>query len=69
MKQSLLSVHLFLTLSILTGCASSIYGWQVRTASTPLPSSFEPTFFQQEPVALFPAVAVPGRGRSRLARE
>ncbi len=47
-------------LLLLTGCASSIYGWQVRTASTPFPPSFEPAFFQQEPVVLFPAVTVPG---------
>jgi hypothetical protein len=52
MKQLLLPVHLFFTLSILTGCASSIYGWQVRTASTPFPPSLEPAFFQREGLAV-----------------
>lgn len=59
MKQSLPPVYVFLAFSILTGCASSIYGWQVRTSSTPFSASGEPAVFQQEPVALLPALAVP----------
>jgi hypothetical protein len=45
---------------MLTGCASSIYGWQVRTASMPFSPSFEPAILQEEPVVLFTAVTVPG---------
>jgi hypothetical protein len=46
-------------LSILaTGCASSLYGWQVRTSSTPLPPSFQPIVLEQHSVALFGAVTI-----------
>jgi hypothetical protein len=49
-----------LVLSIfLTGCASSLYGWQVRTTSTPMPPSFEPAVFEQHSVALFGAITSP----------
>lgn len=49
-----------LLLSIfLTGCASSLYGWQVRTSSTPMPPSFQPAVFEQHPVALFGAITPP----------
>lgn len=44
---------------ICSGCASSIYGWQSRTNSTPLPSSFRHDVFEEQAVALFPAVTVP----------
>jgi len=48
-----------LMLSILgTGCASSLYGWQVRTNSTPVSPSFSPASLEQYPVALFPAVTL-----------
>ena len=52
--------HLALVLMVVPGCASSIYGWQVRTSSTELPSSFHPTDLQRHPVALFPAITMPG---------
>lgn len=44
----------------LTGCSSSIYGWQVRTNSTELPPSFSTVQFQQDGVALFSAITAPG---------
>jgi hypothetical protein len=47
-------------LMICSGCASSIYGWQSRTNSTPLPSSFSPDVFEEQALALFPAVTIPG---------
>jgi hypothetical protein len=50
-----------------TGCASSIYGWQVRTNSTPLPPTFNPAALQQFPVALFSAVAPPGLRGNEVA--
>lgn len=46
-----------LMLAFVTGCSSSIYGWQVRTASSPLAPSFT---FGNEPVAIFGALAMPG---------
>lgn len=50
-----------LMLSIfITGCASSLYGWQVRTSSTPMPPSFQPAVFEQHSVALFGAITPPG---------
>lgn len=52
---------------ILSGCASSIYGWQVRTSSTPFSAPSEPAVFQQEPVALLPAVTVPALRGNEVA--
>ena len=42
-----------------TGCASSVFGWQVRTDSTPMLPSFHPADLEQQPVALFSAVGLP----------
>ena len=42
------------------GCTSSIYGWQVRTESTGMASSFSLASLQQEPIVLFSAVTPPG---------
>ncbi len=39
-----------------TGCASSLYGWQVRTNSTPMSPSFNPAAMEQHAIALFGAV-------------
>jgi len=44
-------------LFVLTGCSSSIYGWQARTNSTPTDSLFTPMKLTQEPTAIFVAVA------------
>lgn len=52
---------------IMSGCASSIYGWQVRTSSTSFSSPGEPAVFQQEPVALLSAVTVPGLRGNEVA--
>jgi hypothetical protein len=49
-----------LLLVSLTGCSSSIYGWQVRTNSTELPPSFNPTNLEQGGVVVFPAITAPG---------
>jgi hypothetical protein len=48
-------------LLLVSGCASSIYGWQVRTISTPMASSFSVVKLGQEPVALFEAVTSPAK--------
>ena len=53
------SVWLLLLTIFGTGCASSLYGWQVRTSSTPMPPSFQPAMFEQHPVALFGAITSP----------
>lgn len=44
---------------VLTGCGSSLYGWQVRTNSTPIPPSFSPTQVMQGSAAVFGAVTSP----------
>lgn len=44
----------------MTGCSSSIYGWQVRTNSTPFSPSFDPGSLGQEPVAVLGALTMPG---------
>jgi hypothetical protein len=64
---SAVSVGLLLFVFVLSGCASSIYGWQVRTSSTPFSVSGEPAMFQQEPVALLSAVTVPGLRGNEVA--
>ena len=43
-----------------TGCSSSIYGWQVRTNSTPFSPSFDPDSIGREPVAVLGALTMPG---------
>jgi hypothetical protein len=43
-----------------TGCSSSIYGWQVRTNSTPFSPSFDPGSLGREPVAVLGALTMPG---------
>ena len=45
---------------LLSGCASSLYGWQSRTNSTPVGSSFHADLLKDRAVALFPAVTSPG---------
>jgi hypothetical protein len=51
-------VALLLQSIFLTGCASSLYGWQVRTNSTPMPPSFSPASLEQYPVAMLSAVTL-----------
>lgn len=45
---------------LLAGCSSSLYGWHVRTNSSPPSPSFNQTVLAQEPVAIFGALAQPG---------
>lgn len=56
--KSAASAWLLLLAILVTGCASSLYGWQVRTNSTPMPPSFSPASLEQYPVAMFPAVTL-----------
>ena len=49
---------LFLCL-MLSGCAGAEYLWEVRTASTTRPPSFDPAVFEQQPVAVLVALAPP----------
>lgn len=44
---------------VVTACASSVFGWQVRTDSTPMSPSFHPADLEQQPVALFTALGLP----------
>ena len=41
------------------GCSSSIYGWNVRTNSSPPSPTFNPAVLTREPVAIFGALAPP----------
>jgi hypothetical protein len=46
--------------AVMTGCSSSIYGWQVRTSSSGFSPSFDPGVLGQEPVAVLAALTMPG---------
>jgi hypothetical protein len=50
---------LVVIVTLVAGCSSSIYGWQVRTESTHLDPTFNPATLRQEPVALLSAVTAP----------
>src|SRR5882724_9592461 len=51
---------LVLLVAALAACTPSIYGWTVRTSSTPPAGSFQPSVLQNEPVAIFEAMAPGG---------
>ena len=51
---------LFLMVTALAGCTPSLYGWTVRTSSTPTFGSFSPWTLEREPVAIFEAHAPGG---------
>ena len=51
---------LVFVLALMTGCSSSIYGWQVRTNSTAFSPSFDPGSLAKEPVAVLGALTMPG---------
>jgi hypothetical protein len=51
---------LVLLLVTATACSPSIYGWTVRTSSTPHAASFSPRTLAREPVAIFEAHAPGG---------
>lgn len=51
---------LVFVLAVMTGCSSSIYGWQVRTNSTAFSPSFDPGSLGKEPVAVLGALTMPG---------
>ncbi|HKY71697.1 MAG TPA: hypothetical protein VJL88_07235 [Nitrospira sp.] len=46
--------------AVMSGCSSSIYGWQVRTNSTAFAPSFDPGSLSSEPVAVLGALTMPG---------
>src|SRR5688572_3475197 len=52
MRQNAL-LGLAFILVCMTGCSSSIYGWQVRTSSTAFSPSFDPGTLGQESVGVF----------------
>jgi hypothetical protein len=57
---SRLGAGLFLILTLTAGCSSSIYGWHVRTDSSPPTPVFTQAVIRHEPVAIFGALAQPG---------
>jgi hypothetical protein len=57
---AVLKITLLFVVAVTSGCSSSIYGWQVRTTSTPFPPSFDPGLLSQEPVAVLGALTMPG---------
>jgi hypothetical protein len=56
----LVKTALVLLVAVTSGCSSSIYGWQVRTSSSQLPSSFDAGMLAQEQVAVLGALTMPG---------
>ena len=60
-------VALLMLSIIVTGCASSLYGWQVRTSSTTMPPSFQPAVFEYHTVALFGAITPPALHGNEVA--
>jgi hypothetical protein len=55
---TLLSSLLFIMAG--TACTGSMYDWEVRTESAPLLTPFQSANFAQHPVAVFPAITMPG---------
>src|SRR5215510_5288996 len=53
-------IGLLISALVTSGCASSLYGWDARTNSTPLAPGYELATLQQSPIGLFPAVTVVG---------
>jgi len=51
---------LMLLVAALAACTPSLYGWTVRTSSTPTFGSFSPWTLEREPVAIFEAHAPGG---------
>lgn len=51
---------LVLLVAALAACTPALYGWTVRTSSTPTAGSFSPWELQREPVAIFEAHAPGG---------
>ena len=56
---ALLHAALILFVVLTAGCSSSIYGWQVRTNSSPPSPKFNRAVLAQEPVTIFGALAPP----------
>ena len=56
---ALLRTALILIVVLTAGCSSSIYGWHVRTNSSPPSPTFNRAVLLQEPVAIFGALAPP----------
>lgn len=52
---------------LLSGCASSLYGWQSRTSSTPLAEPFHLDLLEERPVALLPAMTGPALRGNEIA--
>jgi len=57
--RSSIGASLVLLFMCASGCASSFYGWQVRTTSTPVAPSFDQTPVKGKPVAILPALSTP----------
>src|SRR5262245_27999652 len=53
-------IGLLISALVTSGCASSLYGWDARTNSTPVALGYEPATLQQSPIGLLPAVTVAG---------
>jgi len=55
--RALTGASLVLLFLCMTGCSKSLYGWQVRTNSTPVAPSFDQTPIDGKRVAIFPTLA------------
>jgi hypothetical protein len=56
--RGLMNSRLGASLILVTGCSSSLYGWQVRTYSSPPVPSMNRVVLGQEPVAIFDPMAL-----------
>jgi len=66
LMNSRLGASLILIVALTAGCSSLIYGWHVRTNSSPPFPSLNQVVLGQEPVAIFGALAQPGLLRSEI---
>lgn len=55
--RALTAASLILLFICAEGCGGSLYGWQVRTNSTPVAPSFNQTAFDEKRVAIFPTLS------------
>ena len=55
--RALTGASIVLLFMCMVGCSKSLYGWQVRTNSSPVAPSFDQTPIDGKRVAIFPTLA------------
>jgi len=66
-SRSTAGVALLLLSIFATGCATSLYGWVVRTNATPMPPLFHPAVIERHSVAVFGAITLPALRGNEVA--